>query len=79
MYRVNLLSKPEGLDYKNVIHKPASETLYPVQITDFLANLQRYTNNITKNGWNKIKVERANSREISVFWPTVGPVNASGV
>jgi hypothetical protein len=64
MYRVNLLSKPEGLDYRNVIHKPASETLYPVEVTDFLANLQEYTNNITKNGWNKINAELANVLEL---------------
>ena len=64
MYRVNLLSKPEGLDYRNVIHKPASETLYPVEVTDFLANLQGYTNNITKDAWNKINAELANVPEL---------------
>jgi hypothetical protein len=56
----NLLSKRYGLDYRNVIHKPASETLYPIQVTDFLTNLQGYTNNITKNAWNKINAELAN-------------------
>jgi hypothetical protein len=29
MYRVKFLAKADGLDYTNVTHKPASETLYP--------------------------------------------------
>jgi hypothetical protein len=43
MYMVKLLAKADGLDYTNVIHKPASETLYPVEVTDLLSDLQVYT------------------------------------
>ncbi len=64
MYRVNLLSKPGGLDYRNVIHKPTSETLYPVEVTDFLSDLQRYTNNITKTKWEETTTELANVPEL---------------
>jgi hypothetical protein len=64
MYRVNLLSKPDGLDYRNVISKPASETLYPVEVINFLSDLQRYINNITKNAWKKIDNELANVPEL---------------
>jgi hypothetical protein len=64
VYRVNLLSKPHGLDYRNVIHKPANETLYPVEVINFLSDLQKYTNNITKNSWNEINDELANTPEL---------------
>jgi hypothetical protein len=60
MYRVNLLSKPDGLDYRNVIHKPASETLYPVEVIKFLSDLQGHTNNITKTKWKEITTGLAN-------------------
>ena len=64
MYRVNLLSKSDGLDYRNVISKPASETLYPVEVINFLSDLQKYTNNITKDAWNKINDELASVPEL---------------
>ena len=64
MYRVKLLAKADGLDYTNVIHKPASETLYPVEVTDFLSDLQGYTNNITKTKWEEITTELANVPEL---------------
>jgi uncharacterized protein involved in type VI secretion and phage assembly len=43
VYRIKLLAKADGLDYTKVIHKPASETLYPVEVIDFLSDLQGYT------------------------------------
>jgi hypothetical protein len=43
MYTVKLLAQADGLDYTNVIHKPAGETLYPVEVIDFLSDLQWYT------------------------------------
>jgi hypothetical protein len=64
MYRVKLLAKPDGLDYRNVIDKPASETLYPVEVICFLSYLQGYTNNITKNAWKKIDDELVNVPEL---------------
>ena len=64
MYRVKLLAKADGLDYTNVIHKPASETLYPVEVIDFLSDLQGYTNNIKKTKWKEIATELANVPEL---------------
>jgi hypothetical protein len=64
MYRVKLLAKAYGLDYTNVIHKPTSETLYPVEVVDFLSDLQGYTNNITKTKWKEIATELANLPEL---------------
>jgi hypothetical protein len=64
MYRIKLLSKPNGLNYSNVIHKPASETLYPVEVTDLLSDLQGYINNITKPKWREIATELANVPEL---------------
>jgi hypothetical protein len=64
MYRIKLLSKPNGLNYSNVIHKPASETLYPVEVTDFLSDLQGYTNNITKTKWEEITTGLVNVPEL---------------
>jgi hypothetical protein len=64
MYRVKLLAKPDGLDYRNVIGKPASETLYPVEVLDFLSYLHGYTNNITKTDWKKINEELATVPEL---------------
>ncbi|MFY9796387.1 MAG: hypothetical protein WAJ93_11910, partial [Candidatus Nitrosopolaris sp.] len=64
MYRVKLLAKPDGLDYRNVIGKPASETLYPVEVLDFLSYLHGYTNNIIKTNWKKIKEELATVPEL---------------
>ena len=65
MKRVKLLAKADGLDYTNVIHKPASETLYPVEVIDFLSDLQGYTNNITKTKWEQIANEPANVPELN--------------
>ncbi|MGC2682048.1 MAG: hypothetical protein WA323_09275, partial [Candidatus Nitrosopolaris sp.] len=64
MYRVKLLAKPDGLDYRNVIGKPASETLYPAEVIGFLSHLHGYTNNITKTNWKKIKEELATVPEL---------------
>ena len=64
MYRVKLLARPDGLDYTNVISKPASETLYPVEVICFLSYLQGYTNTITKTNWKKINDELANVSEL---------------
>ncbi|MGC2684439.1 MAG: hypothetical protein WA323_21480 [Candidatus Nitrosopolaris sp.] len=64
MFRVKLLAKADGLDYTNVIHKPGSETLYPVEVIDFLSDLQGYTNNITKTKWKEIATELANVPEL---------------
>jgi hypothetical protein len=64
IYRVKLFAKPDGLDYRNVIGKPASETLYPTEVIDFLSHLHGYTNNITKTNWKKIKEELATVPEI---------------
>jgi len=64
MYRIKLLAKADGLDYTNVIHKPAGETLYPVEVTDFLSDLQGYINNITKTKWEEITTELANVPEL---------------
>ena len=64
MYRIKLLSKPNGLNYSNVIHKPASETLYPVEVTDLLSDLQGYTNNITKTKWEEITTGLTNVPEL---------------
>jgi len=52
------------MDYTNVIHKPASETLYPVEVIDFLSALQGYTNNITKTKWREIATELADVPEL---------------
>lgn len=59
-----MLAQAVGLDYTNVIHKPASEALYPVEVTDFLSDLQGYTNNITKTKWEEITTELANVPEL---------------
>ena len=59
-----MLAKPNGLDYRNVIAKPASETLYPVELTNFLTYLQEYTNNITNRDWKKKASELANVPEL---------------
>lgn len=64
MYMVKLLAKAYGLDYTNVIHKPASETLYPVEVIGFLSDLKGYTNNITKTKWEEIATELANVPEL---------------
>jgi hypothetical protein len=64
MHRIKLLAKVDGLDYTNVIHKPASETLYPVEVTDFLSDLQGYTNNITKTQWEEITTGLTNVPEL---------------
>lgn len=64
MYNVKLLAKPHGLDYRNVIGRPASKTLYPVEVTDFLSDLEGYTNNITETKWNKINAKLANVPEL---------------
>jgi hypothetical protein len=39
-------------------------TLYPVEVTDFLSDLQGYTNNITKTKWEEITTELANVPEL---------------
>ncbi|MGA9151234.1 MAG: hypothetical protein WBZ36_11700 [Candidatus Nitrosopolaris sp.] len=47
-----------------MIHRPASETLYPVEVTDFLSDLQGYTNNITKTKWEEITTGLTNVPEL---------------
>jgi hypothetical protein len=64
MYRIKLLSKPNELNYSNVIHKPASETLYPVEVTDLLSDLQGNINNIIKSKWREIATGLTNVPEL---------------
>jgi hypothetical protein len=64
MYRIKLLSKPNGLNYSNVIHKPASETLYPVEVTDLLSDLHGYINNTIKSKWREIATGLTNVPEL---------------
>lgn len=64
MYRVKELAAPDGLDYRNVISKPAVEVLYQADISESLSYLNRYANHVIKPDWDKIDEELSNVPEL---------------
>jgi transcription termination factor NusB len=64
MYRVKELAAPDGLDYRNVISKPAIEVLYQSDISESLSYLNRYANHVTKADWDDIEEELSNVPEL---------------